>query len=77
MQAYPHQQDLSNRNNEKIKESSDFIPPQILQSVHGYFSCRDEHPTRINLSASWNSKKVRWRSFRGSRCVIRNFSLSG
>ena len=58
MQAYPHQQDLSNRKNEKIKESSDLIPPQILQSVHGYFSCRDDHPTRINLSASWNCKGV-------------------
>ena len=58
MQAYPHQQDFSEPVNEKIKESSDLIPPRILQSVHGYFSCRDDHPTRINLSASWDKRTV-------------------
>ena len=58
MQACPHQQDFSEPVNEKIKESSDLIPPRILQSVHGYFSCREDHPTRINLSASWDKKTV-------------------
>ncbi|CAB4012723.1 Hypothetical predicted protein [Paramuricea clavata] len=59
MQACPHQQDFSEPVNEKIKESSDLIPPRILQSVHGYFSCRDDHPTRINLSASWDKNTVK------------------
>ena len=58
MQAYPHQQDFSEPVDKKIKESSDLIPPRILQSVHGYFSCRNDHPTRINLSASWDKKAV-------------------
>ncbi|XP_028403682.1 uncharacterized protein LOC114526311 [Dendronephthya gigantea] len=59
MQAYPHQQDFSEPVSEKIKESSDLIPPRILQSVHGYFSCKDDHPTRINLSASWDKDTVK------------------
>ena len=59
MQAHSHQQDFSElKMNKKIKESSRRIPPRYLQSVHGYFSCRDDHPTRINLSASWDKKTV-------------------
>ena len=58
MQAYPHQQDFSEPVSEKIKASSAHIPPKILQSVHGYFSCREDHPTRLNLSASWDKKGV-------------------
>ena len=72
MQAYPLQQDFSEPVNEKIKESSDLIPPRILQSVHGYFSCRDDHPTRINLSASWDKETVGSRDGWGNtlkRCV--------
>ena len=59
MQVCPHQQDFSEPVNEKIKESSDLIPPRFIQSVHGYFSCKDDHPTRINLSASWDKTTVR------------------
>ena len=59
MQVCPHQQDLITEPvNDKIKESSDYIPPRILQNVHGYFNLRPDHPTRLNLSASWDSKTV-------------------
>ena len=61
MQVYPLQQDLNTELPEKKKmigESSDIIPPRILQSVHGYFNLRDDHPTRLNLSSSWDPKTV-------------------
>ena len=62
MQAYPLQQDLHPSEKEvddKIKESSDLIPPRILQSVHGYVDLRHDYPTRLNLSASWDKDAVR------------------
>ena len=62
MQAYPLQQDLhpsEKEVDEKIKESSDLIPPRILQSVHGYVDLRHDYPTRLNLSASWDKDAVR------------------
>ena len=62
MQAYPLQQDLhplEKEVDERIKESSDLIPPRILQSVHGYVHLRDDYPTRLNLSASWDKDAVR------------------
>ena len=65
MQAYPHQQDLkignvsqSDNVSDLIKESSDIIPPRILQSVHGYFNLRKDHPTRLNLTASWDKVRL-------------------
>ena len=59
MQVYPNQQDLTTEPvSDKISESSDLIPPRILQSVHGYFNLRCDHPTRLNLSASWDEKTV-------------------
>ena len=59
MQVCPHQQDLiTDPVNDKIKESSDDIPPMILQNVHGYFNLRPDHPTRLNLSASWDRETV-------------------
>ena len=59
MQVYPHQQDLTTQPvSDKIKESSDHIPPRIMQNVHGYFNLRDDHPTRLNLSASWDRMTV-------------------
>ena len=62
MQAYPLQQQLDPSKGEvsdKIKESSDLIPPRILQSVHGYVDLRHDFPTRLNLSASWDEDAVR------------------
>ena len=56
MQVSSHQQD---RSLEATKESSDILPPQYLQSVHGYFTLNDEHPTRIDLSASWDKTTVK------------------
>ena len=59
MQVCPLQQDLTTEPvSDKISESSDLIPPRILQSVHGYFNLRCDHPTRINLSASWDPNTV-------------------
>ena len=59
MQVYPHQQDLTTQPvSDKIKESSDHIPPRIMQNVHGYFNLRVDHPTRLNLSASWDRMTV-------------------
>ena len=62
MQAYPLQQPLNPSKGEvsdKISESSDLIPPRILQSVHGYVDLRQDYPTRLNLSASWDKDAVR------------------
>ena len=62
MQAYPLQQPLNPSKGEvsdKISESSDLIPPRILQSVHGYVDLRHDYPTRLNLSASWDKDAVR------------------
>ena len=56
MQVQPHQQDL---NREGTKNSSKEIPPRILQSVHGYFTLHDEHPTRLCLSSSWDKETVK------------------
>ena len=59
MQAYPLQQQLDPSKGEvsdKIKESSDLIPPRIL---HGYVDLRHDFPTRLNLSASWDKDVVR------------------
>ena len=59
MQVYPHQQDLTTQPvSDKIEESSDHIPPRIMQNVHGYFNLRVDHPTRLNLSASWDRMTV-------------------
>ena len=59
MQVMPHQQDLTTQPvSDRIKESSDHIPPRIMQNVHGYFNLRVDHPTRLNLSASWDSMTV-------------------
>ena len=59
MQANSHQQDLTTEPVSKdICNSSDQIPPRILQSVHGYFNLRLDHPTRLNLSASWDKTTV-------------------
>ena len=59
MQVCPLQQDLTTEPvSDKISESSDLIPPRILQSVHGYFNLRCDHPTRLNLSASWDENTV-------------------
>ena len=59
MQVCPLQQDLMTEPvSEKIRESSDLIPPRILQSVHGYFYLRNDHPTRLNLTASWDKETV-------------------
>lgn len=59
MQAYPLQQPLEGEVSDKINESSDLIPPRILQSVHGYVDLRYDYPTRLNLSASWDKDAVR------------------
>ena len=58
MQVCPYQQDFTEPVSDLIKESSDLIPPRILQSVHGYFYLRNDHPTRLNLNASWDKKTV-------------------
>ena len=54
MQAYSHQQDFREPVSDLIKESSDTLPPRVLQSVHGYFNLRADYPTRLNLSNSWD-----------------------
>lgn len=56
LQVCSHQQDLTL---EATKESSDILPPQYLQSVHGYFTLNDEHPTRVDLNASWDKTTVK------------------
>ena len=59
MQVCPLQQDFTTEPvNDKIKESSDLIPPRILQSVHGFFNLKTDHPTRLNLCASWDKNTV-------------------
>jgi hypothetical protein len=59
MQVCPLQQDLTTEPvSDKIKESSDLIPPRILQSVHGFFNLKADHPTRLNLCASWDKNTV-------------------
>ena len=59
MQVYPNQQDLRTEPvSDKIKESSDLIPPRIQQNVHGYFNLKADHPTRLNLCGSWDKNTV-------------------
>jgi hypothetical protein len=66
MQVKPLQQNLGNDNkpedkpevSEKISQSSDLLPPRILQSVHGYFNLKKGHPTRLDLSSSWDKNTV-------------------
>ncbi|XP_028408010.1 uncharacterized protein LOC114530615 isoform X2 [Dendronephthya gigantea] len=60
MQVCPLQQDLLTEPvSEKIRESSDLIPPRILQSVHGYFYLRNDFSTRLNLTGSWDKETVK------------------
>ena len=56
MKVCPHQQDFTI--SDKVAQSSNHIPPRIMQNVHGYFNLRADHPTRLNLSASWDSTTV-------------------
>ena len=35
-----------------------YLPPRILQNVHGYFELNTRYPTRLDLSNSWDKYTV-------------------
>ncbi|XP_028408011.1 uncharacterized protein LOC114530616 [Dendronephthya gigantea] len=60
MQVCPLQQDLTTMPvSVNIDKSSDHIPPRISQSVHGFFQLRNDYPTRLNMTASWDKETLK------------------